>query len=306
MQAVICPKYGPPEILQIAEVPKPKPKKNEVCVKVYTTTVSASDTFIRGYPLPLRLTIAMRIGIGFTKPRKRVIGLVFSGEVDSVGDEVTQFEPGQLVYGFTGFRLGAYAEYTCIGEDECIAPKPSNASHAEAVGIAYGGLLAWQYLDHAKVRNAKTVMVYGASSSTGTFAVQLAKHFGAEVTGVCSTRNLELVQSLGVDHVLDYTQQDTLATNLRYDVVLDAVGKWKSSALKEQAKSALTPTGRYVSIDDGALKLHQYRLKELTTFMEEGNFHIVIDKTYPLTQIAEAHRYVEQGHKRGNVVVTVI
>lgn len=305
MKAIICPKYGPPEVLRLVEVEKPTPKDNEVCIKIRATAVTNSDIFIRGSKLPIQYWIPMRIMIGLRRPRKSIIGLVLAGEIEAIGRNVTRYQPGDQVYGMTGFGLGTYAEYTCMAESSCLAIKPANITDEEAVGVVYGGLLAWQYLQRGGVQTAKNVLIYGASGSSGTMAVQLAKHFGAKVTGVCSTRNLEMVKVLGADAVLDYTKQDSPPAGARYDLVLDAVGRAKTSTLKEACRKALTPQGRYVSIDDGDLKLRPEWLDQLRAVIETGDFQVIIDRRYPLEQIVEAHRYVEQGHKRGNVVITV-
>jgi len=307
MKAVHCTRYGPPDVLQLVEVEKPTPGPQQVLVKNHTTAVTQSDIFIRDpSPLPFALRVPMSFVIGFRGPRKGIIGLTYAGEVEAVGARVSRFQPGDAVYGFTGFGLRAYAEYLAVSQGGAIAHKPKNLSFAEAVSLAYGGSLAWQYLEKGDVQNARSVLVYGASGSSGTLAVGLAKHFGAEVTGVCSARNLEMVKALGADHVLDYTTTDTVPDGARYDLVLDSVGEFKTSALKEHARTALTPNGRYVSIDDGDLDIDAARLQQLREFAEASVFDIIIDRHYPLSEIVEAHRYVGGGHKRGNVVIDVI
>jgi NADPH:quinone reductase-like Zn-dependent oxidoreductase len=307
MKAVFCPHFGPPDVLEIRETAKPTPKRDEVLVRIHCSAVTQSDIFIRGAKLPLYIQIPFRMMIGFRGPRRGIIGITLSGVVESVGEDVNRFQPGDEIYGMTGFNLSCYAEYVCLPEDDgvALAHKPANLSHDEAVGLAYGGLLAWQYLTQGGIKTAKRVLIYGASGSSGTLAVQLAKHQGAEVTGVCSTRNLELVKRLGADHVPDYTATDTLPDGARYDLVMDSVGGAKTSALKKACKRALAPGGTYISIDDGDMELSTPRLDELREFAEAGLLEVLIDRSYPLEEIVEAHRYVEGGHKRGNVVVTV-
>ncbi len=308
MKAIVCTKYGPPEVLKLKEVEKPTPKNNEVCIKIYTTAVTASDIFIRGSQLPIQYWLPMRLMMGLTKPRKSIIGLVLAGEIESVGKNVKRFKPGDQVYGLTGFGLGTYAEYKCMQEIDsmhgCLALKPANITYEEATAAAYGGLLALQYMEKGNIQRGQKVLIYGASGTTGTTAVQLAKYFGAEVTGVCSTTNLELVKSLGADAVIDYTKEDSINPGVHYDFILDAVGKMKTSKLKRECKKALSPSGKYISIDDGSLKLQSERLVLLKELIEAGHIKPVIDRSYPLEQIVEAHRYVGKGHKKGGVIVT--
>jgi NADPH:quinone reductase-like Zn-dependent oxidoreductase len=253
MKAIVCTKYGPPEVLQLKEVGKPAPKNDEVCIKIYATAVTASDTFIRGFKIPLRFRIPMRLMLGLTKPRKPVIGLVLAGEIESAGKDIKRFRTGDQVYGLTGFGLGAYAEYKCMKETDstngCLALKPANLSYEEATVAAYGGLLAFQFMDMGNIQPGQQVLIYGASGTTGTTAIQYARYLGAKVTGVCSTANLELVKSLGADRVIDYTYVDTIDPGVKYDFILDAVGKRKTSKFKEACKKALVPGGKYVSIE---------------------------------------------------------
>jgi NADPH:quinone reductase-like Zn-dependent oxidoreductase len=248
MKAAICTKYGAPEVLKLMEVEKPTPKDNEVCIKIYAAGVTASDIFIRSSNIPLRTRIPMRIMVGIIKPRRPILGLVLAGKVDSVGKNIKRFKPGDNVYGMTGFKFGAYAEYVCLKETDSIAGsialKPDNISYEEATVATYGGLLAFQFLVNGNIQKGDQVLVYGASGTSGTLAVQMAKHLGAEVTGVCSTSNLEMVKNLGADYVMDYTKQDSLPEGTKYDFVLDAVGKIKTSKLKEACKNALTLNGK--------------------------------------------------------------
>jgi NADPH:quinone reductase-like Zn-dependent oxidoreductase len=307
MKAVICTAYGPPGVLRMAEVAKPVPAKGEICVRVRASAVTASDCIIRRGKARFPMLLLMRAMLGFTRPRK-VPGGVFSGEVESVGKGVTRFKAGDAVFGITGLAFGTHAEYACMKESGrfgCLAGKPANASHEEAAAVPYGGMLALFCLKAAEIATRRQVLVYGASGAIGTAAVQLARHFGAEVTGVCGTANLELVKSLGAARVFDYTKQDSVPAGELFDLVFDAVGRRKDSKLKIACASALETNGRYVSVDDRIAKLDAESLPLLRELMEAGKFRAVIDRRYPLEEIVEAHRFVEQGHKRGNVVITV-
>jgi NADPH:quinone reductase-like Zn-dependent oxidoreductase len=309
MKAVICEKYGKPEVLKLVNITKPIPRDNEICVKIHATSVTNSDIFIRSSKLPFPIIIPFRLMIGITRPRKSIIGLVFSGEIESIGKNIKRFKPGDNVFGLTGFNLGCYAEYMCMKETDsksgCVSLKPKNINHEEATMAAYGGLLAFQYLEKGNIQKGQKVLIYGASGTTGTIAVQIAKHLGAEVTGVCSTSNLEMVKNLGADYVIDYTKQDSVSNGVTYDFILDAVGKEKTSKLKDACKKALSSNGKYVSIDNGDLKLYSHRLDKIKEYVESGQIKPVMDKIYLLDEIVEAHRYVEKGHKNGGVAITV-
>ncbi len=244
----------------------------------------------------------MGVVLGFTKPRNPILGLILAGEVESVGQDVTRFKPGSQVYAFTEFRFGAYAEYKCLPEKAVLNLKPSNLTYEEAAAIPYGGLLALYFLRRANLQSRHSVLVYGASGAIGTSAVQLAKYFGAEVTGVCSTANLDLVKSLGADAVIDYTQQDFTKDGVRYDFVFNAAGKRKATL---QAEGSLTPDGKHITVDDLTPRLRVEDLTFLTELVEAGRLRPVIDRRYPLEQIVDAHRYVDKGHKKGNVVIAV-
>lgn len=309
MKAVVCNKYGPPEVLQLAEVNKPVPKENEILIEIKASAVTASDIFIRSSNIPIRFKIPMRLMIGIFKPRKSIIGLVFSGRVESVGKKIKGFSPGDEVYGMTGFNLGTYAEYTCIKETDsttgCVSIKPKNISFEEATSAAYGGSLALQYMDMGNIKKGQNILIYGASGTSGSIAVQYGKHLGANVTAVCSGKHVAFVNSLGADSVIDYTITDTLNENIKFNFILDSVGKIKTSKLKDNCRKALLNDGKYVSIDNGALKLSSKRLDLLTNLIENEKIKPIVDKIYPLEEIVEAHKYVEKGHKKGGVAITI-
>jgi NADPH:quinone reductase-like Zn-dependent oxidoreductase len=310
MNAVVCGKYGPPEVLQIMEVARPVPRPDEVCIRIHASAVTASDIFIRSAGVTLALQVPFRLMMGFSKPRHSVVGFVFSGVVDEAGEKIRRFKKGDQVYGTTGFRLGAYAEYRCMKETDsrqhgCVALKPKNLTHEESTAAAYGGLLALQYAERGNIQRGDNVLIYGASGTSGTIAVQYAKHLGGIVTGVCSTKNIDFVKSLGADEVLDYTRVNAPPAGARYDLVLDSVGGTKTSKLKRACRNALRPQGKYVSIDDGDLQLSSDRMLRLTELIEAGTIKAILDRTYPLDDIVDAHRFVESGHKRGGVAVTI-
>jgi NADPH:quinone reductase-like Zn-dependent oxidoreductase len=309
MKAIICKKYGPPEVLEIEQRNKPIPEKDEVLIKIYAAAVTNSDLFIRSSNVPLRMLIPFRLMMGLRKPRHSIIGEVFSGEIELAGSEIKRFKAGDRVYGLTGFSLGAYADYKCMKETDskqgCLALMPKNIGFEEATSAAYGGLLAFQFMEKKDLTRGQKVLVYGASGTSGTMAIQYARHLGAEVTGVCGPLNIEFVRSLGADKVLDYTKSESLEYLEKYDLVIDAVGKRKTSDLKKACARALTANGKYVSIDDGALLLQSDRLNRITELVESGIIKPVNDRVYPFEQIIEAHKYVETGHKKGNVAITV-
>jgi NADPH:quinone reductase-like Zn-dependent oxidoreductase len=309
MKAVVCTKYGPPEVLRIVQYKKPIPRDDEVLISIYATSVTNSDIFIRSSKVSLRLLIPFRIMMGVRKPRKEIIGEVLSGVVSEVGSKITRFHVGDHVFGLTGFSVGGYAEYKCMKEVDskqgCLSIKPKNITFEEATSAAYGGLLAFQSVEKADVRANAKVLIYGASGTSGTVAVQLAKHLQADVTGVCGPKHISFVEELGADKTLDYTNDNEIGKLEVYDLVLDCVGKARSSALKEACRMALTKNGKYVSIDDSALLLDSSRLDRIRELIEVGKIRAINDRCYSLDQIVEAHKYVELGHKRGNVAVNV-
>jgi len=309
MKAVICTKYGPPEVLQIKEVEKPFPKDNEVLIKVIATTAHIGDTKIRrlepglGPVKDFFFKPLMRMIVGFTGPRKKILGMELSGEIEAVGKDVTLFKVGDPVFASTEFRFGAYAGYCCIPENGILAIKPTNMTHEEAAPVSNGGITALLHLRKANIKKGQKVLIYGASGSVGAYAIQIAKYYGAEVTAVCSSSNLEMVKSIGADKVIDYTQKDFTENGETYDLLYDAVGKIKSS----KRKKSLSNSGKYLNVFSmsGNIKLNVKDLYALKELCEAGKLRTVIDRRYRMDEIVEAHRYVDKGHKKGNVVITI-
>jgi NADPH:quinone reductase-like Zn-dependent oxidoreductase len=322
MKAIICTKYGPPEVLQLQEVAKPVPRDNEVLVKVSATTVTAGESLVRRFKVPLSYWLLARLAIGWSKPRKAIPGMVVAGEVEAVGKEVKRFKSGDQVFAYDITKFSTYAEYTCLPENSAIAFKPSTVTYEEAAAIPFGGITALHFLKQGKIYSGQHVLIYGASGSVGTFAVQLAKHFGAIVTGVCSTTNVALVKSLGADQVIDYTKEDFTSSGETYDMLFDAVGKTSFpgclKALKKDgvylqpvAPPALSIQMLWAGVTSsrtligGTATPKTEDLVYLKELVEAGKIKPVIERCYPLEQIVEAHRHVDQGHKKGDVVITV-
>ena len=305
MKAVVCTRYGPPEVLRVEERATPVPRQNEVRIRIRATAVTSSDCYVRGLNLSPAYRLMARLALGWNAPRQPVLGMVLSGEVDSVGLDARSFDVGEPVFGFDRHRFGTYAQYVCWPEDGLLATRPANLTDDQAAAIPYGGLLALHFLRKADVRAGQRVLIYGASGAVGTSAVQLARHLGAQVTGVCSTANVDLVASLGATTVVDYTREDFMDRAERYDLIFDAVGKRKSAAALRRCRQVLAPGGACVSVDDGRPKLRREDLVLLSELATKGEIRPVIDRTYALDDMVDAHRYVDNGHKRGNVVVAV-
>jgi NADPH:quinone reductase-like Zn-dependent oxidoreductase len=304
MKAVLTTKYGPPEVLKITEVKKPFPKKNELLIKIMSIAITSGDCRMRAFNPPFwYLIIPMRLTLGILKPRNPIQGLWLAGEIAEIGNKVNKFKIGQQIYGRTlDLKLGANAEYICLPEDCIIGLKPQNLTYEEAVSIPFGGLTALYFLKIANIKKGDKVLIYGASGAVGISAVQLGKYFGAEIYAVCGHENMELVKKYGADKVIDYKKENIKDIKDRFDIVFDAVGKINKSI----GEKLLIPEGRYISVvTSGHSKGGRSELNYLTELVEKNNLKPVIDKCYPFEQIVEAHRYVDKGHKKGNVVISL-
>jgi len=323
MKAIVCEKYGPPDVLQLKEVEKPMPKDNEVLIKVMTTAVSSGDARIRGFNVPPLPWIPFRLFMGLRGPRKKILGIDFAGEIVKVGKDVKSFRKGEQVFGSTGSAFGAYAEFVCMPAEGVLTTMPNNITHREAAAIFFGGNTALHFLRKGNIQSGQKVLVYGASGSVGTSAVQLAKHFGAEVIGICSTVNIELVKELGADRVIDYSRDDFTKSGDKYDIIFDTVGKSSHSncvrslinkgyflkavnmemlPILQSIWTSITSSKKVIG---GVAAENTEALIYLKELVESGKLKPVIDKVYPLEQTADAHRYVDLGHKKGNVVIEV-
>jgi NADPH:quinone reductase-like Zn-dependent oxidoreductase len=322
MKAVVYERYGPPDVLLLKEVAKPVPKPNEILIRIHATTVTSGDCRVRSLNMPVGFGLISRLVLGVSKPRQPILGTECAGEIEAVGKEAEKFKVGDQVFAFSGARMGCHAEYTCMPENGAVALKPPNLTYDEAATLSFGGTTALDFFRRGKLRSGERVLINGASGAVGTAAVQLAKHFGADVTGVCSTTNMELVRSLGADHVIDYTVEDFTQNGDTYDVIVDIAG----TAPFSRSKGSLEERGRLLQVLGGlpdmldipwvlmtsrkkiiagpATGRPEYVLT-LAELARAGRYRSVIDRRYPLEQIAEAHRYVDAGHKKGNVVITV-
>jgi NADPH:quinone reductase-like Zn-dependent oxidoreductase len=325
MKAIVLTKFGSPDVLQIQEVAKPAPKDNEVLIRIHATTVTAADSELRGLKVPLAFSLPARIYFGLIRPKPVILGQELAGEIEAVGKEVTRFRKGDQVTGWCGFRLGAYAEYACLSGGGVMTIKPSNMTYEEAATLPIGGLDATYLLRKANIQAGQKVLVIGAGGSIGTYAVQIARHFGAVVTGVDSTGKLDMLRSIGADHVVDRTQEDFTRSKETYDVIFDVVGKNSFS----RTLRLLTPNGRYLMASPRLsmqVRARWISMRSSKTFIpwasrtaseyaedfnflkeliEAGKIRAVIDRSFPLEQTAEAHRYVETGRKKGHVAITV-
>jgi NADPH:quinone reductase-like Zn-dependent oxidoreductase len=321
-------RFGPPEVLTLSEVPKPVPGDHEVLVRIHATTVTAGDWRVRSLEVPRGFRLLSRLALGFSRPRQPILGTELSGKIEATGKAVTRFQVGDEVFGFTGTRMGCHAEYRCLPEeghgrkDEAVALKPARLGFEEAAALSFGGTTALSFLRKAKLQPGEKVLVVGASGGVGTAAVQLARHLGARVTGVCSTANLELVRSIGAEQVIDYTKEDFTRSGERYDVIVDTAGtvpfaRGEGSlaeggrllvvlgSLPEMLRAPWVSLTTRKKVVGGVASWGVEDLRQLATLAEAGQFRPVIDRRYRFEQMVEAHRHVDAGHKRGNVVVTL-
>ncbi|REJ81976.1 MAG: NAD(P)-dependent alcohol dehydrogenase [Bacteroidetes bacterium] len=304
MKAVICTKYGPPEVLKIQEVNKPIFKDNEVLVKIISTAVNSGDVRVRGLVADGIMKLIMRLMIGFSKPRKAILGTVYAGVIEDVGINVSKFKKGDKVFGMTAFNFGTHAEYTAVKEKSYISLMPENASFDEAVSLIFGGQTAIYFIDKVRLSEMKSpnVLVIGATGSVGTAAVQIAKFNGAEVTAVCSTKGKDLMEQLGVSNVIFYDLEDFTKQSVQYDFIFDAVGKTD----KKQCQALLKENGIYKTVGgfEYASESHE-QLEKIKNLYEKGRLKAIIDRKFPLDRIVEAHEYVDTGRKKGNVIINV-
>lgn len=322
MKAIVYDRYGSPEVLHIQEIEKPTPKNNEVLIRVYATTVTKYDYWMRSCTAPPGFGFLMRIATGIKKPKQPILGTELSGQIEGVGKDVTLFKKGDQVFGFTGMSMGAYAEYICLKENDALAIKPVNMTYDQAAAIPQGALTALYFLRKGNIRRGQKILVFGASGGVGLFAIQLAKHFGTEVTGVCSTAKLEIVKAMGADKVIDYTKEDFTQRGEAYDIIFDTVGRSPFSG----SVRSLTKEGFYVFTTYALSRLIRIVWQNLTSskkavsglteknpedlifireLIEAEKLKVVIDKRYPMEKASEAHRYVESGQMKGHVVITL-
>lgn len=315
MKAIVYTKYGPPDVLQLKDVEKPQPKDNEVLIRIKATAVNSADWRLRKAD-----PFMVRFFLGLFKPKKNILGVVLSGVIENAGKDVTRYNAGDQVFGLSDMNLGTYTEYICLSETSALAIKPNNISFEEAAAIPFGGHTALYFLKKANIKSGQSVLVYGASGAVGTAAVQLAKYYGAKVTAVCSTANIEMVASLGADNVIDYTKTDIIHIDEHFDIIFETVNKapisklkgllrkngtliLSSAMLKEMIQGSLISLTSDKKVMLGEAKVTADDMNFLKELVESGKINPVIDRTYPFGQIAEAHAYVEKGHKKGNVAV---
>jgi NADPH:quinone reductase and related Zn-dependent oxidoreductases len=323
MKAIVCTKYGLPEVLKIVNLDKPIPKDNEILIKSYATTVTVADCRVRGFDVPASFWLPAKFAIGFSKPRQSILGSELSGVIEGVGKNVTKYKIGDEIFAFTDHKLGAYAEFICLNENQSIDIKPQNLSFEQSAALSFGGISALYFLRKANIKGGEKVLIYGASGSVGTYAVQLAKYFGATVTGICSTDNLELVKKLGADNVIDYTKTDLADITEKFDIVFDAVGKADISksirlikAYGKYIHAVATPfieikirfklLNTKIKFIGGSSTATVEQINFIKKLAEEGIITPIIDRYFSFNEIVFAHKYVDRGHKKGNVTIRII
>ena len=319
MKAIVATKYGPPDVLQLKEVDKPTPKEDEVLIRIYATTVTMGDCELRALKFSFFMRLLMRLGFGLRKPRKPIPGQEIAGEIEAIGNNVQKFSVGDQIFASTEFKFGAYAEYVCLPEKGVMAKKPTNMTYEEAAAVITGGFNALYFIRKANIKSGQKVLIRGASGTIGTFAIQLAKYYGAEVTAVGNPKSLEMMKSLGADRVIDYTKEDFTKSGETYDFIFDVIGKSSFSG----SVRLLNENGTFLLANAGARKVRRlltsgqkvivgrslvYKTEDLIflrELIEAGKIKTAIDRSYPLEQISDAHRYVDKGEKTGNVVITI-
>ena len=323
MKAVVCTKYGNPNVLKIIEIEKPVPKDNQILVKNFATTVTVGDCRVRGFKVPPSFWLPARIALGFSKPKQNILGGEFSGKIEKIGKNVRKFNVGNEIFAFTGHKFGAYTEYVILEENDCIALKPENLTFEQSAALCFGGISALNFFERSNIKNNDKVLIYGASGCLGTYAVQLAKYFGAIVTGVCSTNNIDMVKNIGADNVIDYTQTDLSEVKESYDIFFDTVGKGDI----EKSIKLIKPNGLYlhavtdpfteirinkklkntnIKLIGGTYKPTINQINKIRKMAEDNKIKPVIDKCFSINNIVSAHEYVDKGHKKGNVIIKVI
>jgi len=301
MRAAICTKYGPPNVVKIEEWPKSIPKDNEILVRVHASTVASGDCRVRGANVPALYKPMLPLIYGFGRPRQPILGAELSGQIEAIGKNVTAYKNGESIFAMIGFKMGAHAEYVTLPENGKIAIKPEEISYEQAASLSFGGTTALHFFRKGNLEKGQKILIYGASGAVGTSAVQLAKYFDTEVTGVCSGSNAELVKSIGADFVIDYTLEDFRNNGKKYDIIFDAVGK----ITKPSCREVLSAGGRYITVNGAPAKILTEDMILLGKLAQSGKFKPVIDRTYPLEQITDAYAYVETGRKKGSVVITI-